>query len=165
MNVIFTPATAKGYSHNALSPFFLQRSSWKDFCRKRAHWAELGAQFENIQFNVVVVTGFWIVFFSDYIVQSSFQGLQDELWILSLFNEIINESLAVQLPQEVWRLKAEFQWKSKVHGNYKSFRSFRVRPQWIAIMLHQRHNPALQKYWDECEQAVGSSNLYSLDSS
>jgi hypothetical protein len=43
MNVIFTPATANGYSQIARSPFCLRRSSWKDFCKEKVgskviHW-------------------------------------------------------------------------------------------------------------------------------
>ena len=58
----------------------------------------------------MVVIGFSIVF-SDYIMHHSWinlrplQGLQDELLIslLSLFNEILNGSLPVQLPQDYKR--------------------------------------------------------------
>ena len=49
INVIFTPATANGYSHNALSPFCLQRSSSKDFCTESAslRWMK-GQTYKNI---------------------------------------------------------------------------------------------------------------------
>lgn len=105
---------------------------------KKTHWAELGGPIWKDPVHVVVVTGFSIVF-SDYMVHHSWinlrplQGLQDELLISLpyLFNEIINGTWAVQLPQEVWR--QSFSEKFKAHVDHKSFRSFRVQAQWIAI--------------------------------
>jgi len=47
MNVIFTPATAKRYSHNFLSPVFLQRVPGRISAEKGTHCVEFGAQFKR----------------------------------------------------------------------------------------------------------------------